>query len=126
MNPQDPVQPMPLREQHHPWRWPIPLTDYDRGPALSEGERAAVQRHLSQPSRMIDQPTRMLLHRLVQPIFDVFTYVKPADGRTAATIAHILLAEMHQRNTSFWGGPKKSGKTSLGQTISPFANDGAG
>jgi integrase len=114
MNPQDPVQPMPLREQHHPWRWPILLMDYDRSPALSEGERAAVQQHLSQTSRVIDQPTRTLLHRLVQPIFDVFTYVRPADGRTAATIAHILLAEMHQRNTSFWGWTQAEWKDVIG------------
>lgn len=100
------------------WRWPLDLTQYDRDPRLRSDEQDAlavlVQRmlELTQSGRW---PTavRTALDRLTSPIDDVFRMTATGHWRERYGTVHLIVQEMHQRQTAYWAWSREDWLTIL-------------
>jgi integrase len=97
-------QPQILSPCHSTWTWPLDPTNYDRFPGLYEEERAELDRHLGQvpdKHKQIHSQSKVVLHRLLQPIEDLLDYLQRT-RRRRFEIERVFLIEMQRRGTSFW------------------------
>ncbi len=90
----------PYPNQHKTWQWPFDLTQYDRNPVLSETESAELNRQFWLRHQVRSQ-NKTVLHRLVQPIDDVLTFLNASDNIRRDTIRFMIIA-IHRRGTPFW------------------------
>jgi integrase len=88
--------------QHITWQWPVDITAYDRNPLLSKSEREALESRFNEaPNQQVKQSVKVILHRLLQPIEDVLTFLD-AKPNTCYDTVRIMLFEMRRRGTGFW------------------------
>ncbi|MGO8947923.1 MAG: tyrosine-type recombinase/integrase [Ktedonobacterales bacterium] len=84
------------------WRWPIDTTAYDLTPILSENERTALDRRFGSVHTKEERiASKLVLHRLLEPIDDVLAFLR-ADPNTRYDFIRVLLFEMRRRGTPFW------------------------
>lgn len=89
------------------WRWPVALDAYDRRPALSAAEQAAlaeIQRRRSVERRAGSWPDRLArdLGRLLAPLPAVFA-LTGAEERRRTAVTGALVTAMHERGAAYWG-----------------------
>ena len=88
-----------------PWVWPVDVERYDRTPGLKSQEIAALNSNLPRlkqgalPFNVIRQAK---VHRLLEPVEDVFNHVRFQRNRRPA-MKVLLLQEMLKRCRSLWG-----------------------
>ena len=92
---------VPLSPSPHGWHWPVDIARYDRSPHLTEVERAELERAMKRKPFQLRPPTKLLLHRLLQPLQDVFTATHLSPIIRHDTM-RIMLIEMHRRGKTFW------------------------
>jgi site-specific recombinase XerD len=86
-----------------PWRWPIDLSRYDRTATLTIDERSELERLVARFRRYGHWPHRReILPRLRMPILDVLA-VTGGNWSVLSGMLSVLIFEMHERQTSFWG-----------------------
>jgi integrase len=109
--------------EHSTWRWPIDLAVYDRTPALSETERAELAHrfHHTGPRSKLTNKARVILHRLVQPMHDVLTFVQTNRPAYYETI-RVMLIEMFRRNKAFWAWSQAEWLESIQSSDTHFAH----
>src|SRR5947209_11622386 len=83
------------------WHWPVDVTQYDRSPQLTEAERAELKRVMPCKPFQLCPSTKALLHRLLQPLQDVFTVTHLSPDICHETM-RVMLVEMHRRGKTFW------------------------
>jgi integrase len=91
----------PLPDPPRPSHWPVDLTRYDRSPDLNEVERAELERRMSRQPFQLISSSKLILHRLLLPLEDVFavTHLHPhICGETLRVIA----MERYYRGKTFW------------------------
>ncbi len=90
------------------WRWPLDVTRYDRAPQLRPEEQNALsvlrQRTCGAVTRTGPWPkaTRAALQRLIVPLDEVLQLTAPGHSRERHGTVHILVHEMHNRQTAYW------------------------
>lgn len=88
-----------------PWAWPIAVDRYDRAPDLKAHEITALETNLPRlahgalPFNVMRQAK---VHRLLEPVEDVFNHVRFQRNRRPA-MKILLLQEMLKRSRSLWG-----------------------
>jgi len=102
-----------------PWHWPIHLDAYDRNPALSDGERTALDGLFCQPHGQIRGSARTVLSRLLQPIDDLLTSLH-VQGNGSRQTVRLLCLEMDHRGTAFWGWTVEQWCESMTQSTEAF------
>src|SRR5690242_305501 len=90
------------RSRSEPWPWPLDLTAYDRHPGLSEAEQTELDRIALQGGPIHRGGSKRILHRLVLPITDVFTYLH-TNYDTTSSGTRLLCIQMQRRRLAFWG-----------------------
>lgn len=86
------------------WSWPVDPSKYDRRSGIRAAERSALAYLVARQRRCGHFPpwVEKSLHRLTVPIDEVMTSIRaPKQPRGGALT--VLILEMHQRQTSFWG-----------------------
>jgi len=87
------------------WAWPIDVAPYDRAPDLKAHEIIALETNLPRlahgalPFNVMRQAK---VHRLLEPVEDVFNHVRFQRNRRPA-IKILLLQELLKRGRSLWG-----------------------
>jgi hypothetical protein len=85
-----PIQSSPA--QHISWQWPVDITAYDRKPLLSESEREALESRFDEvANQQVKQSVKAILHRLLQPIEDVLTFLDARPNTLYDTMRNRLL-----------------------------------
>jgi hypothetical protein len=111
---------VPLSASPHGWHWPVDVAHYDRSPHLTEAEWAELERIMKRKPFQLRPSTKMLLHRLLQPLQDVFTVT-----HLSPTICHdtirIMLIEMHRRGKTFWAWSEEEWIDIIGSSYDAFA-----
>jgi integrase len=96
---------VPAQEQLPEWRWPVNVTAYDTNHGLYEIERVALAdlaRRRVGGKRRLWTRAYTCFDRLLEPLNDVLGITK-ATSRTRSGVISVLLREMGERNSSFWG-----------------------
>jgi hypothetical protein len=89
---------------HTAWQWPLDLAGYDRRPALTRRELAALNRRARFPRRF-GHWTPLFheeLGRLTRPVTDALEHLDIRTDRVRATVQRLLTHEMHRHRSSFW------------------------
>jgi hypothetical protein len=87
------------------WRCPIDVARYDRNPVLDPHERAELAlmtQYLTARNRHGVHRSARVLERLIQPIEDVLVVTRAPKG-LRYDVVNLLVREMHQRQSAFWG-----------------------
>ncbi len=87
---------------HQRWTWPVNLEGYNRHPALTEDEKAAIAYALAHHSSRRAKQRATILQRLLQPVLDVLRFLESSQAEQYAPI-RVLLREMDRRGTAYWG-----------------------
>ena len=85
----------------HPWPWPVDVTQYDCSPHLTEAERAELKRVMKQKPFQLRPSTKMLLHRLLAPIQDVFAVTQFPTQTSRHDTMRVMVLEMYRRGQDF-------------------------
>jgi integrase len=88
-----------------PWTWPVNVERYDRTTELKQQEITALERNLPLLERGVlpfNVMRQARVHRLLDPLEDVFTHVGFQRNRRPA-MKILLLQEMLNRGRSLWG-----------------------
>jgi hypothetical protein len=109
-----------LSRPSHPWIWPVDITRYDRSPDLNDPERAELKRVMRRKPFHLDPSTKERLHRLLQPIQDVFTVTHPNPTLCSDTV-RVLVVEMYRRGKTFWAWSEQEWLDIIGPSSSAFA-----
>lgn len=83
---------------HAAWQWPLDLAGYDRRPALTRREMAALNRRARFPRRL-GHWTPLFhdeLGRLTRPVTDALEHLDIRTDRVRATVQRLLTHEMHR------------------------------
>ena len=104
----------------HAFRWPVDVTQYDRSPHLHEAERAELKRVMDHSPFQLRPSTKMLLHRLLQPIQDVFTVTHPSPNVCHDTM-RVMVIEMYRRGKTFWAWSEEEWIDIIGSSYAAFA-----
>ncbi len=104
----------------HPWTWPVDLARYDRSPDLSEAERAELKRVMRRKPFHLDPSTKERLHRLLQPIQDVFMVIHQNPTICSETV-RVLVIEMDRRGKTFWAWSEQEWLDIIGPNYRTFA-----
>jgi hypothetical protein len=109
-----------LSQPSHPWIWPVDIARYDRSADLSEAERAELKRVMRRKPFQLSASTKIVLHRLLQPLQDVFTvtYLSPT---TCSETVRVLVVEMYRRGKTFWAWSEKEWLDIIGPSYTAFA-----
>lgn len=111
-----PAAPPPPAERA--WSWPAAA--YDRGPALTAAEWAALDWHCGARPRQVRGATTGELRRLLRPIEDVLTHVG-AYPDLRYDVVRLLVVEMHRRRRAFWGWTAADWLEAIGPDAATFA-----
>jgi len=109
-----------LPPSSHPWRWPVDVTHYDCSVHLSEAERAELKRVMDHSPFQLRPSTKMLLHRLLQPIQDVFAVTHPSPNVCHETM-RVMVMEMYRRGKTFWAWSEEEWIDIIGSSYAAFA-----
>jgi hypothetical protein len=104
----------------HAFCWPVDVTQYDRSPHLTETERSELKRVMRQQPFQLRPSTKDLLHRLLQPIQDVFTVTHP-DPIICHDTMRVMVMEMHRRGKTFWAWSEEEWIDIIGSSYAAFA-----
>jgi integrase len=88
-----------------PWVWPVDVKDYDQAPELNTCEVAALKGNLPRLTEGVlpfNVMRKAKVHRLLDPVEDVFNHVRFQRNRRPA-MKILLLQEMLRRRRSLWG-----------------------
>ncbi len=102
------------------WHWPVDITHYDRSPDLNEAERAELKRVMDHSPFQLRPSTKALLHRLLQPLQDVFTMTHLSPNICPDTV-RVLIVEMYRRGKTFWAWSEKEWMDIIGPSYTAFA-----
>lgn len=86
------------------WRWLVDLQAYHRHPSLAPAERDALtllNDRFRVGAKAWPEPTRTILARLLQPLYDVLNVTNACKAARNSAV-HLLIEEMHERQTTFW------------------------
>jgi integrase len=106
-----------LSPPSHPWIWPVDVARYDCSPDLNEAELKRVMRR--KPFHLYPS-TKVLLHRLLQPLQDVFTVTHLSPTICSETV-RVLVVEMYRRGKTFWAWSEKEWLDIIGPSYTAFA-----
>jgi len=109
-----------LSSLSHPWTWPVDLAHYDRSPDLGEAERAELKRVMRRKPFHVYPSTKERLHRLLEPIQDVFT-VTHLNAQICSETMRVLVVEMYRRGKTFWAWSEQEWVDIIGPSYSAFA-----
>jgi hypothetical protein len=104
----------------HAFHWPVDVTRYDRSPDLHEAERIELTHLMQQPPFQLRPSTHGLLHRLLQPIQDVFALTHPSPTVCHETM-RIMVIEMYHRGRTFWAWSEEEWIDIIGSSYAAFA-----
>jgi len=96
---------VPTQAQLSEWRWPVDITGYDTNHALYEVEKIALAdlaRRRADGGRRLWTRVYACFERLLKPLNDVLDLTKPVLA-TRSGVNSVLLREMGERKSSFWG-----------------------
>ncbi len=102
------------------WHWPVDVTHYDRAPHLTEAERAELKRVMKHSPFPLRPSTKAILHRLLQPLQDVFTVTHLSPNICPDTV-RVLVVEMYRRGKTFWAWSEKEWMDIIGPSYTAFA-----
>ena len=88
-----------------PWTWPVNIERYDRTTELKQHEITALERNLPLLDKGVlafNVMRKAKVHRLLDPLEDVFTHVRFQRNRRPA-MKILLLQEMLKGGRSLWG-----------------------
>jgi integrase len=102
------------------FRWPVDVSQYDRSPDLGEVEHAELKRIMRRKPFHLYPSTKVLLHRLLQPLQDVFT-VTHLSPNIHSDIVRVLVVEMYRRGKTFWAWSEKDWMDIIGPSYTAFA-----
>ena len=105
-----------------PWQWPLNVAAYDRTPQLMAPERQELAVMMNRFAHGIlpwRNASRDTLQRLLHPLYDVFQVIE-IKSASYSRIAHIMLEEMHRRQTSFWAWSEAEWLETIGQYEGDF------
>ena len=102
------------------WHWPVDIAHYDRSPDLGEAERAELKRVMGRKPFHLYPSTKVLLHRLLQPIQDVFTVTHLSPNICPDTV-RVLVVEMYRRGKTFWAWSEEEWVDIIGPSYTAFA-----
>jgi integrase len=113
-----PVTPLP--DLPRPFHWPVDVTHYDRSLDLKEAERAELERLMSRKPFQLRPSSKLLLHRLLLPLEDVFalTHLHP---HICSETSRVMLMEMYHRGKTFWAWSDEEWREIIGTSNSTFA-----
>ena len=86
------------------WQWLVDPLSYQRRPALSVTERealAVLNGRFRVGSKAWPEPTETTLTGLLQPLYDTLEATGACRAARNSAV-HLLIEEMHQRQTTFW------------------------
>lgn len=109
-----------LSPSSHPCTWPVDIARYDRSPDLNEDERAELKRVMQRKPFHLSPSTKVLLHRLLQPLQDVFTVTHLSSSIWPDTI-RVLVVEMYRRDKTFWAWTETEWMDIIGPSYPAFA-----
>lgn len=104
----------------HPWIWPVDVARYDCSPDLNEAERAELKRVMRRKPFHLYPSTKVLLHRLLQPLQDVFTVTHLSPTICSETV-RVLVVEMYRRGKTFWAWSETEWLDIIGPSYTAFA-----
>jgi integrase len=102
------------------FRWPVDVTRYDRSPDLTEAEGAELKRVMDHSPLQLRPSTKVLLHRLLTPIQDVFAVTHPSPNVCHDTM-RVMVMEMHRRGKTFWAWSEEEWIDIIGSSYTAFA-----
>lgn len=102
------------------WSWPVDLARYDRSPDLSEVERAELKRVMRRKPFHLHPSTKVLLHRLLTPLQDVFE-VTHLSHNIWHEIVRVMVREMARRGKTFWAWSQEDWLSIIGSSYAAFA-----
>lgn len=109
-----------LSPSSHAWTWPVDIACYDRSPDLNEDERAELKRVMQRKPFHLYPSTKVLLHRLLQPLQDVFTVTHLSSSIWPDTM-RVLVVEMYRRDKTFWAWTETEWMDIIGPSYPAFA-----
>ncbi len=104
----------------HPWIFPVDVTHYDRSPHLHEVELAELKRVMDHSPFQLRPSTKVVLHRLLQPLQDVFM-VTHASPNVCHDTMRIMVMEMYRRGKTFWAWRDAEWIDIIGSSYAAFA-----
>jgi hypothetical protein len=109
-----------------PWRWPLDLDTYDRSPALTPGERAALARRARFPLRFGHWTPlfHQELGRLTRPIVDALDHLRIDYDRARARVQSVVTRMLHQEQSTYWVWSDETWRHVIGRSQS-FADNAA-
>jgi integrase len=93
---------------------------HDRFPGLYSEELAELRRLVNERKTQIRKPSKLILHRLLQPVEDVLKLIHTSEVTIGAAY-RVLCREMERRETAFWGWSEEEWREMLGVDIPSFA-----
>jgi hypothetical protein len=109
----------PLPDSSLSWTWPIDVTQYDRSPDFYEDERAELERLMKLKPFQLHPSSKLLLHRLLQPLEDVFAVTHLHPHRCGETL-RVMSMEMYYRDKAFWAWQDAEWIEIIGSSTSAF------
>jgi len=108
------------------WRWPLDLDAYDRDPALTPNERAALARRARFPHRFGHWTPlfHQELGRLARPVTDALDYLEIRHERARARVQCRLAQALYREESTYWAWPEGTWRSLLGTSRRSF-NDRA-
>lgn len=105
-----------------PWRWPLDLDAYDREPALTPSERAALARRARFPLRFGHWTPlfHQELGRLTRPIIDALEYLQIHHDRTRARVQCLLTRALHHEQSTYWAWSDDTWRRLIGRSRRSF------
>jgi hypothetical protein len=89
-------------------------------PSSTFAERAELKRVMKQKPFQLRPSTKMLLHRLLTPIQDVFAVTHPNPNVCHDTM-RVMVIEMYRRGTTFWTWSQEEWMEIIGSSYTAFA-----
>src|SRR5258706_732965 len=90
--------------EHEQWRWPVPVTTYDRSPLLYLAEQEALAKlikHMDSQHNHWPRSANITLQRLVVPLEAVLD-LTDLQGKPRNAVMLLLLRHTHHLQQSFW------------------------
>jgi hypothetical protein len=112
----------PTAESFTSWRWPLDLDVYDRAPALTPNERAALARRARFPLRFGHWTP--LFHqefgRLTRPIVDALDSLKIDHDRARSRVQALVTRTLHQEQSTYWAWSDETWRRLIGRSRRSF------
>jgi hypothetical protein len=112
----------PAADTFTPWRWPLDLDAYDRAPALTPRERAALARRARFPLRFGHWTPLFYqeLGRLTRPIVDALDYLDIDYDRARARVQCLVTRTLQQEQSTYWAWSDETWRRLIGRSRRSF------